>query len=112
MTFLRSGVQVPPEASGHIEVHSPQDVAALDARLSKMTVSDLMSSFNAIKFDELGIYGGRWAIGTDVSEPYTIKAAEEWDKWLRAHIEGLLVQFIAFVRHAAEKDLGILVAIL
>ena len=112
MTFLRSGVQVPPEASGHIEVHSPQDVAALDARLSKTTVSELMSTFDTSKFDELGIYRGRWAITTDASEPYTFKAAEESDKWLRAHIEGLLVQFIAFVKHAAESGLGIIVTIL
>jgi hypothetical protein len=70
-----------------------------------------MSAFDTSKFDELGIYGGLWAIRTDVSEPYTFKAAEESDKWLRAHIEGLLVQFIAFVKHAAENDLGIFVII-
>jgi uncharacterized protein DUF1877 len=112
MTFLRSGVQVPPEASGHIEVHSPRDVAALDARLSRTTISELMSAFDSAKFDELGIYGGRWAVPTDVSEPYTFKAREESDKWLRADIEGLLVQFMAFVKHAAANDLGMLVTIL
>jgi len=79
--------------------------------LSKTTVSELMSAFDSAKFDELGIYGGQWATSTDVSEPYTFKAAEESDKWLRAHIEGLLMQFIAFVKHAAGKDLGILVVI-
>ena len=112
MTFLRSGVQVPPEASGHIEVHSPQDVAALDARLSKTTVSELMSTFDSAKFDALEIYGGRWAFPTDVSEPYTFKTAEEIDRQNREHIQELLVRFIAIVKHAAEKDLGILVAIL
>jgi hypothetical protein len=111
LTFLQSGVQI-PQVSDHCEVHSPQDVIALDARLSKTTVSELMSTFDSAKFDGLGIYGGRWAIRTDVSEPYTFKAAEEWDKYQRGHIEELLVRFIAFVKHAAENNLGILVAIL
>ena len=111
LTFLCSGVQI-PEVSGHCEVHSPQDVAALDARLSKTTVSELMLTFDTAKFDELGIYGGLWAIRTDVSEPYTFKAREESDKWQRAHIEGLLAQFIVFVKHAAANDLGMVVTIL
>jgi Domain of unknown function (DUF1877) len=111
MTFLRSGVQILPQ-SEHCEVHSSQDVAALDARLSKTTVSELMSAFDSAKFDELGIYGGRWAMRTDVSEPYTFKAAEESDKISKSYIEGHLVRFIVFVKHAAENDLGIMVTIL
>jgi hypothetical protein len=61
-----------------------------------------MSNFDLRKFDELGIYPRRWAI----------RAAEGSDEWLRPHIEALLVEFIALVKRAAEKGLGISVAVL
>ena len=53
-SFLNTGVQV-AVVDGHYEVHSPRDVAALHARLSKTTPSALMSNFNPTKFDELKI---------------------------------------------------------
>jgi hypothetical protein len=109
-TFLRSGVQI-PQVSEHCEVHSPRDVAALDARLSKTTVSELMSNFDSTKFDALELYGGRWAFPTDVSEPYTFETAQEIDRQHRQRLQELLVRFIAFVKHAAENDLGFLVVI-
>src|SRR5262245_7156806 len=73
LTFLLSGVQIQQvsEADAHCEVHSPKDVAALHACLSTKSTAELMSRFSSTKFDELGLYGGRWAIPTDVSEPYT-----------------------------------------
>jgi hypothetical protein len=113
-TFLQSGVQVQgvPVEEMHCEVHSPQDVAALHARLSTKSTAELMSRFDTTKFDELGLYGGRWAIATDVSEPYTFKAREESDKWIRHEIEKVLVQFVSFVQHAAENGLGFYVAIM
>jgi Domain of unknown function (DUF1877) len=110
-TFLQSGVQI-DEVSDHCEVHSPQDVATLHTRLCKTSVSELMSRFDPAKFDQLGIYGGRWAIPTDVSQPYTFQVAEESEKWHRAQLEKVLIQFIAFVQHAAEKNLGFVVLIL
>jgi hypothetical protein len=111
VAFLQSGVQV-QEVSEHCEVHSPQDIAALDARLSKTTVSELMSTFDSKKFDSLGIYRGRWTVPTDVSEPYTFKVHQEIDKQNREAIQGRLVQFIAAVKHAAEKGLGFFVIIM
>src|SRR5262245_46051592 len=59
-TFLQSGVQMQPVSEeGHFEVHSPQDVAALHARLSTKSAAELMSRFSSTKFDELGVYGLR-----------------------------------------------------
>jgi Domain of unknown function (DUF1877) len=110
-TFLQSGVQL-DEVSGHCEFHSPRDVATLHARLPETSVSELMSRFDLVTFDQLGIYGGRWATPTDVSEPYTFQVAEELKKWSRAQIEEVLVRFIAFVRHAAENGFGLVVLIL
>jgi hypothetical protein len=105
---LQSGVQV-QEVDEHCEVHSPQDVAALHARLSNTTVSELMSAFDSTKFDALEIYGGPWAFATDASEPYTFKTAEIIDKQNKDAIQEQLAQFIAFVKYAAEKGSGFLV---
>ena len=111
-TFLQTGVQI-AELEGHCELHSPQDVAALHARLSKTSASELMSAFDSMKFDELGIYPRGWAKSRDVLTPLDASKADKGsDKWLRAHIEAQLVEFIALVERAAEKGLGISVAIL
>ena len=114
LTFLLTGVQIPQvsEKDAHCEVHSPQDVAALHARLSTKSAAELMSAFDSTKFDALGIYGGRWAFATDVSEPYTFKTAEVIDKLNRDDIQKLLVQFIAFVKRAAENGYGFFVTIM
>jgi hypothetical protein len=109
LTFLQTGVQI-AELEGHCELRSPQDVAALHARLSKTSASELMSTFDSMKFDALGIYPRRWAIRRDLFAPPD--ASRGSDKWLKAHIEGLLIEFIALVERAAEKGLGISVAIL
>ena len=111
LTFLQSGVQI-DQVSEHCEVHSPQDVVALHARLSRKSASGLMSRYDSAKFDELGIYPKGWAIPTDVTQPYTLKVAEEWDKYQRGHIEELVVRFVSFVQLAADKRLGFLVTIL
>lgn len=71
-----------------------------------------MSRYDLTKFDELGIYPHGWAMSTDVSEPYTFKAAEESDKYTRRHIEELVVRFVSFVRHAERKGLGFFVTIM
>jgi hypothetical protein len=112
LTFLNTGIQV-AEVDGHFEIHSPQDVAALHARLSKTSASELVSNFNSMKFDELGIYPRGWVKSRDVLAPLDASKADKGsDKWLRAHIEGLLVEFIALVERAAKKGLGILVTVL
>jgi Domain of unknown function (DUF1877) len=110
--FLQSGVQIHDSGEGIFEVHSPQDVAALHARLSTKSAAELMSKFDTTKFDELRLYRGRWAVPTDVSEPYTFKVAEESDRWLRDEVEKVLVRFVSFVQHAAKEGMGFYVEIL
>jgi hypothetical protein len=110
-TFLHTGVQL-AGVDEHYELHSPQDVAALHSRLSATSASALMSTFDAKKFDELEIYPRGWVTSIAVlTPPDAAEANAGSDKWLRAHIEDLLAQFIALVERAAQKGLGICVTI-
>jgi hypothetical protein len=71
-----------------------------------------MSTFDAKKFDELEIYPRGWVTSIAVlTPPDAAEANAGSDKWLRAHIEDLLAQFIALVERAAQKGLGICVTI-
>lgn len=90
--FLLTGHDI-AAYGGHVEAHSPADVAALQARLASKTNEEILSAFDADLFNKMGIY------------------PDQWDESARSYVAEWLQRFRLVVDRAADNQCGLAVTL-